>query len=112
MRVLHFDIETRSTVDLRKVGAHVYARHSGTAVHCLAWAIDDGPVEAWLPGDPVPAPFQEAAQPDSDTVLVAHNVEFDRLILEHVLVPRHSFPLPASNRFRCSAAVTRMMALP
>jgi DNA polymerase bacteriophage-type len=109
---LHFDVETRSTVDLRKVGAHVYARHPDTAVHCLAFAIDDGPVEAWLPGDPVPLPFKLAVEPESDLVLVAHNVEFDRLILEHILVPRFGFPLLPADRFRCSAAVTRMMALP
>jgi DNA polymerase bacteriophage-type len=109
---LHFDLETRSERDLRKVGAHVYARHPSTGVHCLAYAVDNEPVALWLPGDPVPPVFLQAAQPGSDLILIAHNVEFDRLILEHILVPRYDFPAIPAERFRCSAAVTRMMALP
>jgi DNA polymerase bacteriophage-type len=63
--VLHFDIETRSQVDLRKVGAHVYLRHPSTQAHCLAYAVNDEPVKSWVPPDSVPVPFQQAGQPGS-----------------------------------------------
>ena len=47
--VLHRDIETRSTVDLKKVGAAKYAADPSTEVLCVAYAVDDGPVQLWLP---------------------------------------------------------------
>ena len=54
-------IETRSQVDLKKVGAARYAADPSTEVLCVAYAVDDGPVQLWRPGDPVPAEFFEAA---------------------------------------------------
>jgi hypothetical protein len=42
VHVLHRDFESRSTLDLRKVGGHKYAGHSDTAVYCCAYAVDDG----------------------------------------------------------------------
>ena len=59
--VLHRDIETRSTVSLKKVGAHKYAADATTEVLCVAYAVDDQPVQLWLPGDPVPPEFLEAS---------------------------------------------------
>jgi hypothetical protein len=53
-RVLHRDYETRSRVDLRKVGAAKYAADKTTEVLCAGYAVDDGPVLLWRPGDPVP----------------------------------------------------------
>ena len=45
-------IETRSRVDLRKVGAHRYAADPSTEVLCMAYAVDDGPVQLWRPRRP------------------------------------------------------------
>jgi DNA polymerase len=45
MPVLFRDIETRSTLDLKVVGAWRYAAEPTTGVWCMAYAIDDGPVE-------------------------------------------------------------------
>ena len=47
-------IETRSQADLRKVGAARYAADPSTEVLWVAFAVDDGPVKLWRPGDPVP----------------------------------------------------------
>ena len=69
--ILHRDIETRSTVSLKKVGAHKYAADPSTEVLCVAYAVDDGPVQLWLPGDPVPAEFLEAAADPSWVVCCA-----------------------------------------
>ena len=46
MRLLHIDLETASTLDLRKVGASAYSRHPDTLVTVIAWAFDDGPVSS------------------------------------------------------------------
>ena len=95
MRTLVWDLETRSAVNLRECGAHVYAIDPTTEVLCLVYAIDDGDPQLWLPADPVPAVFLEIAANPKDWQLIAHNYDFERAILENVLIPRHGFqPIP------------------
>lgn len=62
MRELSIDIETYSEVDLRKVGTHVYAAHPSTEIMCLAYAIDDDPVQIWrvAEGEKCPEDFRTA----------------------------------------------------
>jgi DNA polymerase len=62
MPILFRDYETRSTLDLKRVGAWKYATHSTTDVWCCAYAVDDGPVQLWVPGNPVPPEFVDAAE--------------------------------------------------
>lgn len=52
MPVLFRDYETRSRLDPRKVGAWKYATHSTTDIWCCAFAVDDGSIKLWIPGDP------------------------------------------------------------
>jgi hypothetical protein len=40
-RALHVDFETCSAVNLKEVGAYVYARHPSTQVICASYALDD-----------------------------------------------------------------------
>ena len=42
---LFLDFETRSDIDLTKVGAHIYARQPSTEVLLIGYAIDDQPVK-------------------------------------------------------------------
>jgi hypothetical protein len=44
MPVLFWDLETRSTLGLKKVGAWRYAGEPTTDVLCAAYAVDDGAV--------------------------------------------------------------------
>lgn len=111
LKVLHFDTETRSTVNLVKAGAHKYAKHFSTSVHCIAYAVDDGVVKLWTPDQPVPEPFVLAAQ-EIGWTCVAHNAIFDWLILQYILVPRHGFPVIPLERMRCSMAVVYTLGLP
>jgi DNA polymerase len=110
-RVLHQDFETRSRVDLRKVGAHRYAADPSTEVLCCAYAVDDDPVQLWLPGNPVPAEFVEAAR-NSDWVVVAHNDSFEATIERHIMAPRHGWPLIPSEQRECSQAMCLAAGLP
>jgi DNA polymerase len=109
--VVILDFETRSQLDLRKVGAWRYAEHPSTDVLCAAYAIGDGPVELWVPGEPVP-PAIIAAAADPVCRFVAHNAAFERIHLEHVLAPRHGWPLVPFERWRCSMIGCLMRALP
>ena len=45
MNKLHIDFETRSELDIKKVGAYKYAKHPSTEILCMAYAIDDEPVQ-------------------------------------------------------------------
>jgi DNA polymerase len=102
---LYLDTETRSTLDLRRVGAAAYARHPDTEVLCVGWAIDHGPVRVWTPDDPPGKNDGWRTVLDSATpglVLVAHNVGFDREILSHVL--GYGTPLEWWDDTACRAA--------
>lgn len=112
--VLHIDLETRSTVDLRTAGVHAYARHPDTDIWCACTAVDNGPVQVWRPGDPVPDAILEAVQgaiPGRWT-LCAHNAQFERVIWETILGPRYGWRVPALEQWRCTAAMASAMALP
>ena len=107
---LSIDFETRSTVDLRKTGVYPYAQDPTTDVWCAAYAFDDGPIEVWQPGEPVPAAVVEHVQ--SGSKIRAWNAQFERVIWWSILVPRHGWPRPALEQIWCTAAQGAAMALP
>jgi DNA polymerase len=111
MPVLHRDYETRGTLVLSTVGAWKYSRHLETEVLCCAYAIDEGPVKLWTPNDPIPIEFVEAAQ-NPDFIVSAFNDAFERLIEQHILSPRHGWPIVPLERHRCTQAAALSLALP
>jgi DNA polymerase len=103
-----WDLETFSQVSLPERGAYIYATDASTGVFFLCYAIDDGPVETWKPGDPVPAPFADPAA----YKFVSDNWEFERLIHQHILVPRFGFPpIPLENQ-DCAQRLALASAFP
>jgi hypothetical protein len=48
-----WDIESFSKVNLKASGAHIYAADPSTSVHFFCYAVEDGDVETWRPGDTV-----------------------------------------------------------
>jgi DNA polymerase len=106
-----YDTETRSAADLKVIGAHRYAADPTTEVLCVGFAADDGPVEIWTPGQPIPEPVTEAAR-DSSWQAIAHNASFDRQIMERILHPRFGWPLVPPGRHRCTMAKALAAALP
>src|ERR1700758_773887 len=104
MPILHRDIETYSTLDLKVVGARRYAADPTTGVWCVAYAVDDGPVQIWLPGEPIPEPYFEAERNPEWTV-TAHNDGFESSVEELILAPRYGFPLVPVERHRCTMAM-------
>jgi DNA polymerase len=89
------DIETHSDCNLKACGAYRYATDPSTDVFFVCFAVDDGPVQTWRPGEPVPAPFIE---PLADKY-VWDNWAFERYIHEFILTPRYGFtPIPLEKQ--------------
>jgi DNA polymerase len=111
--ILHRDYESRGVLKLEDVGAWRYAADPRTEILCCAYAVDDGPVKIWLPGDPPPPEFFEAAAPqNTDWEVDAHNAQFE-IALEHfILTRRHGFPKFPLSRQRCTMAKALACSLP
>ena len=99
------DFETRSACDLKTAGVYNYARHNTTEVLCMSYAIDDGPVQTWRPGEPLPHSICQALKWNGQ--IRAHNAAFERLIFWHVL----QMPIPL-EQFYCTAAQARANCAP
>lgn len=106
----HRDYETRSWIDLKKTGAHKYMQHPTTSIWCASFAMGDGPVKLWTPGQPIPAEFVEA-QVDEDVECWAHNDAFEQCVEKYV-GPRHGLPEFKMSQQRCTMVGAYAMALP
>lgn len=104
------DYETRSIVDLQKAGAYRYMAHPTTSVWCVSFAIDEQPVGLWVPGQPVPPEFSEAAADGAEAW--AWNCAFERTVERYIMAPRHGFPEFALANQRCSMVTAKEMGLP
>lgn len=105
MSVLYLDFETKSTVDIRAAGADVYARDPSTDIMCMGWAIDDGPVQMWTPGQILPFAH-------SDFTVVAHNAPFELAIWNNVGWYRYGWLPIRPEQVHCTMAMAYAMALP
>lgn len=129
---LTLDIETFSRQDLKKGGMAKYAEHESTDILCACWAVDDGPVNAWVPSADVAfikdlqalneidgATYWGEEVPDTlrhfielGTELHAWNNGFERLNLNGTAGQRYSFPKLEIKNMRCSMANARVHGLP
>ena len=107
---VHIDLETHSMADLKKVGVHRYARDPSTNVWCAAYAVDDGEIKLWVPGDPCPEEIIQAVADGYD--LVAHNSQFERVLWREILTPSYGWPAPILKCWRCTMAMALAMSLP
>lgn len=110
-KILFGDYETRSTVDLKKCGADVYARHSSTSVMAFGWAFGDSEVKVTKLFE---CPPQEVVEHvNSGGIFAAHNAPFEWLIWNYVW--RRDFPyLPQLKieQMECTMARSYAMGLP
>lgn len=100
------DFETRSRLNLKQVGAHRYAEDPSTEVLRASWAGLHGEARRWRPNDPTTEDWMRYVD-DPAVTIVAHNAEFERLILKY----KFGRDLPA-RRFRCTSALCRRYGLP
>jgi DNA polymerase len=111
MPLLFLDFETRSTRNLALTGAWKYSRHPDTDGWCACFAIDEGEVRVWKPGDPVPIEIIDVAA-DPSHLLCAHNAAFERSVLSNILAPRYGWPAIGLDQFRDTMAMAQAHALP
>jgi DNA polymerase len=108
---LYLDTEDRSVADIEKVGMEKRLRHPSTEPLVVTYAIGDGPVQIWLPrSEPIPADLL-AALLDQDLPIYAHNAGYDRRHTE-ILLLKYGWPKVARSRWRCTAAMAKVLALP
>lgn len=110
MQDISIDFETRSTLDLNKVGVYRYVEESWTDIWCMAWAIGDGPVSVWTPTEPLPTELLEHVA--SGASLRAWNAAFERIIWNRILVERYAAPKLKRDRFVCTMAEAANVGLP
>ncbi len=84
--MLHIDIETRSDVDLTKLGVHRYTESPGFSVLLIAFAYDDGPVEIvdLAQGEELPKSLLRDLI-DPRVPKAAFNASFERVCLDRHL---------------------------
>lgn len=108
---LHLDFETKSEVDIKKVGAWAYARHPSTEILCMAFKLGDQPVsivrayELETTGKRFRVP--------AGTVVVAHNAPFEYAVWNYILHERMGWhPLWEPGWWRCTMAKALMVGMP
>lgn len=103
---VHWDCETFSEADIKKVGGFVYSQHESTELICFAYAYSDEPPQLWLPGNDIPY----FMRPDLYGRYQIHcwNSGFEYAIWKHVL---KSNPPPISC-WTDTAALATVMAYP
>jgi DNA polymerase len=107
-RVCNWDVESRATVDLTIVGAHLYWAHPDTRLLCVNYTFDKGEtMKRWRvwQREVMPGVLREAFD-DPECIFEGWNANFERLACRAM-----GYDLPAS-RFRCTMARARSMALP
>lgn len=104
--VLHIDIETYSSVDIRSRGAYKYVESFDFEIMLFAYAIDDQPVKVLdLTGRELPDQIVDLLY-DPGVELWAHNAQFERIALRAA-----GFDIPI-ERWYCTAALCRNAGLP
>lgn len=117
--MIYGDFETRSIIDLPRVGMMRYAQDVSTQVLCLCWAYDDDPVihlwhrdHPWIPKCDRPDELLQRIA--GGELFEAHNAKFEYGIWNFVLrreFPEFDVPLPM-EQMRCSAAKASCLSLP
>lgn len=106
--ICFFDLETKSTTDLRSCAAWRYSEAESADIICMAYAVEGREVRIWRPGQAIPKEFTEAE------FFVARNAPFELSMSTNVLVKKYGFParLADPRNYICTAALSRMHGLP
>lgn len=106
--MIEADFETRSDIDLRTHGAHVYFESPNARVLLGSFKQGDTTFR-WRDGEPCPAPLR--AHIEAGGMIAAHNASFEALCFRW-LHENRGWPLPRPEQFRCTAATAAAMQLP
>ena len=108
MKTLGIDIETYSSVDLKKAGVYAYTSAPDFEILLFAYAFDDAPIEIvdLASGEQLP-PEIFMAITDESVIKTAFNANFERTCLS-VYLKQPLLP----NAWRCTAVQSAMLGLP
>lgn len=106
---VEIDFETRSDVNLKTVGVHVYFESPHARVLIGSYSIDGGPVRRWQYGEPCPADLRAAVE--AGAMFSAHNAGFEFQCFTW-LAKNWGWPMPRLEQFRCTAGTAAAMSLP
>lgn len=118
---LTFDFETRSEVDLKKVGGIKYSQSPTTRPTCLAFKIHGERKVHFLDFYQIMKPFKQQPKELQQLWIAcivngfefsAHNALFERAIYTNVMHKRLGWPLIPPRQYRCTAAKAAACALP
>lgn len=109
MNSLEIDIETYSSVDLKKCGVYKYAESPDFALLLFGYSIDGGEVQAvdTANGEAIPQEILNALQDDS-VIKSAHNASFERICLSRYLGVKYLSP----KSWRCTMVWSAYLGLP
>ena len=104
---IHIDLETYSSIDIKKSGSYKYMESVDFEIIILAYAINDGPVKVIEPinGEPFPQELINLLN-DPLTEKHAHNANFERNALKV-----YGYDIPVSE-WRCSAIKAGYCGIP
>lgn len=95
------DFETRSAIDLTKVGVYRYAEHPSTDAWCFSYAFDFQPIKLWRKGQPCPPEIVNHIK--SGGRFKAWNAQFERTIW-NITLGKHGWPLLPIEQTWCTQA--------
>lgn len=110
MTEMHLDVETRSTLDLRKVGSYQYFEHPTTDIWCAAYSFDDEEPAIWHPGESCPQRI--IYHINAGGICTAFNAAFERLGWKHLLYKKYGWPKIEDKQFRCTMVEALALNLP
>lgn len=116
MLTIRIDFETRSEVNLKKIGSWMYSKHRSTEVMCLRWKARDETgfyhmAHPWTPASEPPHRLFELLK-SGEAVLESHNAMFEYCVWQNICVSRLGWPTVPDHMWRCSAAKASACALP
>jgi DNA polymerase len=112
MKTLEIDIETFSSIDLKRAGVYKYAEAPDFEILLFAYSVDGGEIKVvdLASGENLPEKISEALQ-DPDVTKWAFNSQFERICLSRWLgLPRGQYLNPKS--WKCSLVWSAYMGLP
>ena len=109
---IFLDFETRSRVDLSKVGSARYCEDPSTEPYCLAYAFEKNDLpELWLEGQPPPKRLMKAIEAGED-ISGFNALSFERRIFEKIMGPRHGWAVPKLEQWRDTMHDALALAMP
>lgn len=104
---LFIDVETYSSVDIKKSGAYKYIESPDFEILIVGYALDNRPVNIidLAQGDDMPEEFEEALL-DPKCIKVAHNAVFERLSFKRI-----GYTIPAEQWY-CTSVKAAYCGLP